>query len=686
MPQTRPYISVIATARNDNHGGNLLGRIQVFVDAWVNQAKRHNLASELILVEWNPPADKPKLADVLRWPSDTGPCEIRIIEVPAEIHGRYQHAAALPLYQMIAKNAGILRARGEFLLVTNIDVLFSSELVDFLARRQLQKGRLYRLDRTDVDRDVPVDGTLDDQLAYCHSHVIRLFTRDGVFPVTPEGFRVHEKNDIAAAGSGIWFGSGWFEVEAYTTEYFRWMRDEAELHLRVPPGGGTLQLEFEAGPGVGPAPHVLQVLNREGAAVAEWSVTGRVVVRLAVPPAAGEGLQVVRLHAADGGRPVPTDLRPMNFRFFRLGWVAAGSPDGETLPLQETVSGTRSTLARMAEARLRAGLASALQMPWKIWRSIRLLRKRGADIFDSGGEFQTGPGWYSLERYGAQRFRWASSEVELRVRLNDGSASLGLLIEPGPAIGYRPFDLTVRTKSGQPVGRARIQGLTYVEFAVPVQPGEFTSLILNPENSGSGDAVEFPGDDRTMNFRVYGVVRGSRRIRVPRPAAAPWSARVVSLRAAEVDWMEFYKHQQRAIGEMGRPAFLHLFACGDFQMMAREHWFNMRGYAELDQYSMHLDSLLSYTAHHMGVHETMLVPPMRVFHIEHDVGTGWTPEGDKKLTERLAKKSIQTIVYPDLALMVTQMRRLHTPLMFNLDTWGLGDCELEETAPVHGPR
>ena len=37
----RPYISVVATARNDNHGGNLLGRMQVFVEAWINQAKRH---------------------------------------------------------------------------------------------------------------------------------------------------------------------------------------------------------------------------------------------------------------------------------------------------------------------------------------------------------------------------------------------------------------------------------------------------------------------------------------------------------------------------------------------------------------------------------------------------------------------------------------------------------------------
>jgi len=68
-----PYLSVIAASRNDEHGGNLLGRTQIFVEAWINQAKRHNISSELILVEWNPPKDRERLAKALRWPADTGP-------------------------------------------------------------------------------------------------------------------------------------------------------------------------------------------------------------------------------------------------------------------------------------------------------------------------------------------------------------------------------------------------------------------------------------------------------------------------------------------------------------------------------------------------------------------------------------------------------------------------------------
>ena len=93
-----PYLSIVATARNDDHGGNLLGRMQAFVNGWIAQAKRHNIPSELILVEWNPPADRPRLGDALHWPEDLGPCTVRIIEVPEALHRRYAYSQALPLF------------------------------------------------------------------------------------------------------------------------------------------------------------------------------------------------------------------------------------------------------------------------------------------------------------------------------------------------------------------------------------------------------------------------------------------------------------------------------------------------------------------------------------------------------------------------------------------------------------
>jgi hypothetical protein len=147
----------------------------------------------------------------------------------------------------------------------------------------------------------------------------------------------------------------------------------------------------------------------------------------------------------------------------------------------------------------------------------------------------------------------------------------------------------------------------------------------------------------------------------------------------ELDWPVRLQDQKTEIDEMGKPLFLHLFACGDFQMMARTDWDEVRGYAELDQFSMHLDSLLSYCAHHVGIQEEVLQDPMRIYHVEHDVGTGWTPEGYKELSARIARKGIQTITFPDLAAMIAQMRRWHAPLIWNLEGWGLSEVELPET-------
>jgi hypothetical protein len=64
---TTPYLSVVATSRNDNHGGNMLRRMQIFINGLSEQCRRHQLDAELILVEWNPPSDNPSLAEVLSW-------------------------------------------------------------------------------------------------------------------------------------------------------------------------------------------------------------------------------------------------------------------------------------------------------------------------------------------------------------------------------------------------------------------------------------------------------------------------------------------------------------------------------------------------------------------------------------------------------------------------------------------
>lgn len=173
-----PYLSFVAASRNDDHGGGLLHRMQVFAEALLAGCDAHRLDAELVLVEWNPPPDRPRLADAIRWPGSRT-CTVRIIEVSPDLHRRFAGSDALPLHQMIAKNAGIRRARGRFVAATNVDVLFSDRLLATLARRDLDGGAFYRTDRHDVSAAIPEGASYADRLAYCRNHVLRVHRRDG---------------------------------------------------------------------------------------------------------------------------------------------------------------------------------------------------------------------------------------------------------------------------------------------------------------------------------------------------------------------------------------------------------------------------------------------------------------------------------------------------------------------------
>lgn len=175
-----PYLSVVVTARNDNHGGNMLRRMQIFVNGLLEQCRRHQLEAELIIVEWNPPGNRPPLAEALTWQIENSPCIVRFVEVPPHVHQQLNHSESLPLFQMIAKNVGIRRAKGEFVLATNIDLLFSDELFHFLALRQLQHGKIYRMDRYDVDSNVPLEASIEEQLLFCEKNILRINRKSGI--------------------------------------------------------------------------------------------------------------------------------------------------------------------------------------------------------------------------------------------------------------------------------------------------------------------------------------------------------------------------------------------------------------------------------------------------------------------------------------------------------------------------
>lgn len=179
---TSPYVSLIVVARNDNYGGDFLYRLEVFVSSLAFLCAKHRLAAELIVVEWNPPVDRPFLQDALSWEKYASQyLAVRIIQVPPEIHASLPNPAKLHLFEYLGKNVGVRRARGEYILTTNPDVIFNSELVQFLSQRRLRPDCFYRIDRYDVRSPVPLETTVDESCAFCRNNILRRMGRLGVY-------------------------------------------------------------------------------------------------------------------------------------------------------------------------------------------------------------------------------------------------------------------------------------------------------------------------------------------------------------------------------------------------------------------------------------------------------------------------------------------------------------------------
>lgn len=574
---SEPYLSLVVATRNDDHGGNLMGRTQIFLDGWLTHALRYNIPSELIFVEWNPPAGRPPLAEALRWPADLGPCTVRFIEVPPELHQRYEHGAGLPLYQMIGKNVGIRRARGRFILATNIDILLSNELAAFLGERRLEPNRLYRIDRYDAMSDVPPDAPLDQQLAYCATHLLRINRREGTFDVTPDGAPALCAEDIAPPESGIVLGQGWFAPERLgPMDRFRWAQKKAEVILkRTPEPDEELVVELEPGPGSLGNPVKMKIVTDQGQILVRLTLDDRSRLHLQLPSPTPDRLW---LQAEGEFVPLNFNTNTLCFRSFGFRW--------ERIKRAKDIP---KDTPRDAPPPARIEAPPRVKRVFTLWQKLQYV--------------------------------------------------IGKLADGGPLVS-----LTVPVT---PRMRRILKAYVY--------RGGITGILLGrPPRAPAATPAEAPAPETPVPA-------------VETPVSAPASVGPEPLQDIQV-----------AV-PLPSADCLHTNASGDFQLAARENWLDLRGYAEFDMYSMNIDSAFCFTAHYGGAVEVFLPDPMRIYHIEHGSGSGWTPDGQQKLYARLAAKGIPVLDNEDVLRWAAHMRRLKLPMIFNHGNWGLGEHTLKET-------
>lgn len=151
MAKEVPYLSVVVAARNDNYGGDFETRLQNCVSWFDYYANQYNLPMEFIIVNYNPVSHRPQLQDCIKY-NPGGIVQYKIITVPASFHQQLETEPVrkpLPFYEYIAKNIGIRRATGQYILSANPDILPDPSILKIISKRTLNKEAYYRADRAD---------------------------------------------------------------------------------------------------------------------------------------------------------------------------------------------------------------------------------------------------------------------------------------------------------------------------------------------------------------------------------------------------------------------------------------------------------------------------------------------------------------------------------------------------------
>ena len=139
-------ISIVLCGKNDNYGGYFDERLYLTLKYNIKEFKKRGIETEIVFVEWNPIPDIPLLSTKLEKKFKNIKCFVINADEHLRIRGPHTHMSFLEFF---AKNVGIRRATGDYILCTNADVFYGKKALDAMAE-PLDDNTFYRVERNDI--------------------------------------------------------------------------------------------------------------------------------------------------------------------------------------------------------------------------------------------------------------------------------------------------------------------------------------------------------------------------------------------------------------------------------------------------------------------------------------------------------------------------------------------------------
>lgn len=676
----KPELSFVAVSRNDNHGGDMTRRMNMFINMLSCQCDSYGLEAELILVEWNPPEDRKSLAEELVWPEGKK-LKTRIVTVPKELHDKYKYANSLPLYQMIGKNVGIRRAEGKYILLTNVDILFSDELIKWLSEGRMKAGYNYHIDRFDVDMPLPdIDSTEPSELIdQCKRNLLRRNTRIGtqnlktgkwnkIFSSDASNKREHLHTnacgDFTLAHRDDWFETlGYPELDLFSFHldslwsfqaHFSGIREEV-----LEPPLAIFHIEH----GGGYTPETLKKMDK--------SLEKRKLPRYDNYHFNSQAFRMsarrkpVRYNDENWGmKGIDLPESVIN----KAEWSNKGS---ESYPIksdyQDTKTYEKPKIALVVTARNDdhgGNLNERMQTFLDGWHVLANEEGLKSEIIFV--EWNP-PADKPLLK---DELKWEKSKfVDLKyvhvpesvhnVFPNSEKIPLYQMIAKNVGARRTDADWILMTNVDVLFNRPMVRFLAKAELnpnAYYRAPRLDCGERKIPEELNIDEKIKYCEENIVrvnINNQTLPLENGQK--------LAPISEKQI---LGNPDWMKDVINQ-------GLNRNIFSSACGDFTMMHRDAYHKLRGYPELPIWSIYIDGLILHAALGAGLHQVELNDPLRMYHIEH--GRSWVVDTSENLKDlRLDHKT----EYRPWCELLMKSNAPHV----NPRDWGLANVELEITS------
>jgi hypothetical protein len=189
----------ILTGKNDNYAGFFEERLYLTMKYNLHLYKKLGIDVEFLFVEWNPLQDKELLSTKLA--QQFKDYDFKAYVIQPDIHdkvvGKYAYMTFLEFF---AKNVGIKRASGDYILCSNADIFLSEKVMSNFVNN-LSERTIFRAQRFDIDFDKLTALTEDEY----RSAIVR-----------PHEFPLHDKIYVDASGDfTLAHKNLWLETNGY---------------------------------------------------------------------------------------------------------------------------------------------------------------------------------------------------------------------------------------------------------------------------------------------------------------------------------------------------------------------------------------------------------------------------------------------------------------------------------------